>query len=358
MFKILVLNMGGTSTKVALYHDLTEVHEQTIRHSQEEIAAAPLNKDQVVIRAAAIRNWLESIGEKPEDLSAFAVRASAFAAVYGGTYLVNSFFREEILKAYAPDEKLLHGARLTIPVVECLSEGKDIPIYVTDPYTVNELSPYARVLGVKGYVRQPRYHALNQKAIARKWAEEHGKKYQECRIIVAHLGAGISVGVHENGKITEVNDATEGFGAMSPQRAGTVPTGVMLDLCFRQGLDYEGAHRRIRGEGGVLALLGTDDMREVEKRAENGDEQAELVFGAMAYQVAKEIGACAAVLKGKIDAICITGGIAYSQKMTDMIRDYVESFAEVSVYPGEIESYALASGAYRVLSGEEEPILL
>ncbi len=358
MYKILVMNMGGTSTKVALYGDLTLIAEQTIRHSQEEIARNPLNKDQVVLRADAIRNWLESAGYRVEDLSAFAVRASSFDAVYGGTYLDNPYFRKQILKVYNPDEVLLHGARITIPVVERLMGDCAIPIYVTDPYTVNELSPEARVLGVKGFERHPRYHAMNQKAIARQWATEHGKKYAECRLIVAHLGAGISVGVHLGGKIVEVNDSTEGFGAMSPQRAGTVPTGVMLSICYDMGLDKESARRMVRGEGGVMALLGTDDMRLVEERAKNGDEEADLVFRAMAYQVAKEIGAAAAVLEGNVDAILITGGIAYSERMTGLITRYVKAFAPVAVYPGEVESFALASGAYRVLSGEEEAILL
>jgi len=358
VYKILVMNMGGTSTKVALFEDLNTIAEQTIRHSQEDIQAHPLNRDQVILRAEAIREWLLSTGNRVENLSAFAVRASSFDAVYGGTYLVNPYFRKQILKVYKPDEVFLHGARITIPVVEYLMGENPIPIYVTDPYTVNELSPEARVLGVKGFERHPRYHALNQKAIARQWAQENKKSYKESRIIVAHLGAGVSVGVHRNGKIVEVNDSTEGFGAMSPQRAGTVPTGVMLSICFDMGLDKETARRMVRGEGGVMALLGTDDMRIVEQRAEKGDEQADLVFRAMAYQVAKEIGAAAAVLEGNIDAILITGGIAYSRRMTELITRHVKAFAPVFVYPGEVESYALASGAYRVLSGEEKAIVL
>lgn len=357
MYRILVINPGGLTTKLAVYEDKKCVLEYSKKHTQEEIDQGPLSWQQVIWRKDAILAWLQENEWTMDDFDALAVRgAPSSETTFGGTYLVKGRYRDAVMKLYHPDEVPIHGTRMTCAIAEALIGDRDIPIFVTDPGSVNELKPVARICGVKGYTRFASFHALNQKATARKFAEKIGKPYKDCRVIVAHLGSGITVGAHEGGKVVEVNNGGMGYGPMSPQRAGTVATSIMLELCFDKGYTREQVQRMVRGEAGVMALLGTDNMQEVEAMIQKGDEKAELVFNSMAYQIAKEIGSCTAALRGKVDGICITGAIAHSKRLVEEITSYVSTFAPVHVFPGEFENEALAFGAYRVLTGEEEPI--
>lgn len=354
MSKILVINLGGSSSKLAVFEDDKCELEQSIQHTQEEMAANPLSKQQVDYRSDIIEKWLAANGRSMADFDAIAIRATPIKqAVHGGTYHIAGRYRDLVMEQYFPDQRPVHGTRIAVPIAEKLMGDRKIPMYVTDPGGSNELPPVARMTGFKEITRYPTCHALNQKAVARKYAESIGKEYADCRFVVVHLGSGISVGAHANGGIVDVNEAGEGYGPFSPQRAGTIEVRTMLDLCFDYGMTKAEVRQKIRNQGGVLSHLGTDDMREVERRIAAGDEYAALVLDAMAYQLAKSIGARAAVLCGKLDAILITGAIAHSKLLVGKIREYVEAFAPVAIYAGEFESEALALGAYRVMSGKE-----
>lgn len=358
MSKILVLNLGGTSTKVAAYNDENLMAEKTLRHSAEEMEKYNTSALQVEYRAGMIRDWLAESSLAVEDFDAFAVRGAYIKeAKQSGTYLVNPVLRDKMLALYHPDKRMVHGIPLILPVAYNLLGGREVPIYVTDPTSVDEKLPEACLSGSPYFERLGRFHPLNQKAVARLAAKELGKKYEECNFVVAHLGAGISVGAHRRGRVIDVNDVGLGDGPFTPERAGGVPVGQLMDLCFSGKYTYDEVFRILRGKGGVMGYLGTSDMREVERRIEAGDEKAALVFRAMALQISKEIGACCASLCGDVDQIIITGGIAYSKRMTDMIGEYVGKFAEIKLMPGELECEALAMGALRVLRGEENPII-
>jgi butyrate kinase len=359
MFNILVLNLGGTSTKVAVFRDTQVEDEYTFRHSDEDISRLPLSAQQLEYREDLVKKWLKENGHTIERFDAVAVRGATIReANRSGTYLVKGFYKELLMELFIPEQPLVNGIRIVTPLALNLVGDLNIPIYITDPPSVDELQPIAKVSGLVEYERRGRFHALNQRAVARKHAQSLGKSYKECRLIVAHMGGGISVGAHQDGVVIDVNDAGDGYGPFSPDRAGTVSTEAMLDMCFNKKLSYQEVYRHIRGEAGIFAHLGTKDIRIVEQRIKSGDKKARLIFDAMVYQVAKEIGSCAAVLKGKADAILLTGGISYSEMVVSSIKNYVEAFAPVTVYPGEYENEALAAGALRILNKEEEPIIL
>jgi butyrate kinase len=219
---------------------------------------------------------------------------------------------------------------------------------------VDELEDIARISGMPEISRISIFHALNQKAVARRTARDMGKSYDDMNLIVAHLGGGISVGAHEKGRVIDVNNALDGDGPFSPERSGGLPVGDLARLCFSGKYTYSEIRKKISGSGGLVAYLGTNDGREVSKRIEQGDHQAAIIYEAMAYQIAKEIGSCAAVLKGRVDGIILTGGIAYDRRFTKWIEDRVKFIAPVILCPGEDEMSALSEGALRILNGEEE----
>jgi butyrate kinase len=229
-----------------------------------------------------------------------------------------------------------------------------IPAYIVDPVVVDELADIARISGCPEIPRISIFHALNQKAIARRYAAERNKRYEDLNLIVVHMGGGISVGAHAQGLVIDVNNALNGEGPMSPERSGSLPVGDLVKLCFSGKYTADDIHRKITGMGGVVAHLGINDMKEVGDRAAGGDEKAKIVFEALAYQTGKEIGSAATVLKGKAEAILLTGGIVYSEEMVRLISDMVAFIAPVVVYPGEDELLALAEGGLRVLNGETE----
>lgn len=361
MHRILVINPGSTSTKSAIFEDKKCIAEQSLAHSTEVLANNPLTDQQVELRKNCILDWMSEIGVDLKDIDAFAIRGCNIkGCTEGGTYLVNETIKNEILSKHIPDEKAPHASRLSLPIALSMCKSRNIekPIYITDPPCVNELSDIAKITGHPDFTRTSVFHALNSKAVAYRMAEELGKKYQDCKFIVAHMGGGISVGAHNFGRVTEVNDCIAGGGPFSPNRTGTLPVVPLVEYCFSGKYSEKEVIRMIKNEGGLLAHLGTADVREVEKRIESGDKHAETIYNAMAYQIAKEIGACYASLNCEVDAIIFTGGMANSVKLILNIRQYIEKIGLIKVIPGEFESEALAYGALRVLNKEEEPIIL
>lgn len=357
MYRILVLNPGATSMKIAIYENQKCIEDESLTLKSVDSLNSPLSRDQVKYRKKAILEWIKRKKYTINDFNAIAIRGAPIPSGHlGGTYLIKDIYQDELMALYFPDKPPVHDNRLLLPLVLELIGDRDIPIYMTDPPSVDELTAEAKVSGVKGYTRKASFHALNQKAVARKYAKEVGKSYFDCRLIVAHLGGGISVGAHLYGRVVDVNNASEGSGPFTPQRAGTVETRVMMELCYDKKFSKDQVHYLTRNESGLLGMLGTDDLKKVEEWVEAGDKQATIVFNAMAYQISKEIGSCVAVLSGKVDAIILTGGISHSKQMVSEIEKYVGCFAPIVVYAGEFENEALALGAYRVLSGLEEPV--
>jgi butyrate kinase len=236
-----------------------------------------------------------------------------------------------------------------------ISKKYNIPAYIVDPVVVDEMEEIAKISGHPLFERKSIFHALNQKAVARKAAEKLGKNYEDVNLIVVHMGGGISVGAHKNGRVIDVNNALDGDGPFTPERSGTLPLTQLIDMCYSGKYDYKFIRKRIKGNGGLVAYLGTNNAVEVQKMIENGDKKAELIYKAMAYQIAKWIGKMAAVLKGEVDAIVLTGGLAYDEKfMVKWLKEYVSFIAPVLVFPGGNEEEALSMGALRVLRGIEK----
>jgi butyrate kinase len=352
LFKILVLNPGSTSTKTYIYEGSIEVQQQTLRHDVQKIGKYPTVVSQLEFRLGIIKEWLASVGRRVKDFDAIAARGGALKPIVSGTYLVNERIIEDLREARYGE----HASNLGALIAKALVEGTSVPAFIVDPIVVDELQPEARLSGHPLLPRRSIFHALNQKAVARRAAKDLGKRYQDCRLVVAHLGGGISVAAHDRGQVVDVNNALDGEGPFTPERSGTLPAGQLVELCFSGKYSRDEVMRMVKGKGGLAAYLGTTDVREVEKRIAEGDPEAEAVFRAMAYQISKEIGAQSAVLEGKVDAIVLTGGIAYSERLVKLVSDRVKAFAPVLVYPGEDEGRALAEGVLRVLEGEERAL--
>ena len=350
IFKILTINPGSTSTKIAVFDNEDLVFEKTLRHSSEEIGKYEKVADQFEFRKQVIEEALKEGGVKTSELDAVVGRGGLLKPIKGGTYSVSAAMIED-LKVGVLGE---HASNLGGIIAKQIGEEVNVPSYIVDPVVVDELEDVARISGMPEISRASVVHALNQKAIARRYAREINKKYEDINLIVAHMGGGVSVGAHKNGKIVDVANALDGEGPFSPERSGGLPVGALVKMCFSGKYTQDEIKKKIKGNGGLVAYLNTNDAREVEERIEAGDEKAKLVYEAMAYQISKEIGASAAVLKGDVKAILLTGGIAYSKMFTEMIADRVKFIADVKVYPGEDEMIALAQGGLRVLTGEEE----
>lgn len=349
-FRMLAINPGSTSTKIAVFDNEELVFEKTLRHSSEEIGQYEKISDQFEFRKNVIEEAVKENGVKIEELDAVVGRGGLLKPIQGGTYKVVDNMIED-LKVGVLGE---HASNLGGIIAKEIAAAAGCPSFIVDPVVVDELDPVARISGMPELERKSIFHALNQKATARRAAVELGKKYEETNIIVAHMGGGISVGAHSAGRVVDVANALDGEGPFSPERTGGLPVGDLAKMCFSGKYTLDDIKKKIKGNGGIVAYLGTNDAREVETMIEEGNEKAKLVYEAMAYQVAKEIGSCAAVLKGKVDAIVLTGGIAYSKMFVKWIEERISFIGEVKVYPGEDEMIALAQGALRVLNGEEE----
>ncbi|MGE5239126.1 MAG: butyrate kinase [Chloroflexota bacterium] len=349
-FKLLIINPGSTSTKIAVFQDERSLFQTTLRHSVEDLEVFSRIVHQFQYRYNAVQEVLNQEGHDAARFDAFVGRGGLLGPISGGTYLVSRAMLQEL-----EEERYgSHASNLGALIAHRFAEAHGTPAFVVDPVTVDEMEEVARISGLPEIPRVSIFHALNQKAVARRAASEMGKRYDDAHLIVAHLGGGISVGAHRRGKVIEVNNAIAGDGPFSPERAGVLPSGQLVDLCF-SGYTRDEIMRKLVGQGGLVAHLGTNSAEEVERRIAASDEKAGLVYDAMAYQIAKAIGACATVLKGKVDAIVITGGLAHSSRLAEKIRTSVEFIAPVKIHAGEEEMLALAEGALRVLRREEEP---
>lgn len=350
VFRLLIINPGSTSTKIAIFDNEKPVLETTLRHSNEELAPYKSILEQFEFRKNVILDTLNQNGINITKLSAVVGRGGLLKPMEGGTYKVNGTMLED-LKIAAMGQ---HASNLGAIIANQIAEQLNIPAFIVDPVVVDEMHEVARISGMPELPRISIFHALNQKAVARRAAKDLGKAYEELNLIVAHLGGGISVGAHQNGRVIDVNNALDGEGPFSPERTGTLPVGGLMKLCYSGKYTIEELKKMVVGKGGLVAYLGTNDGRTVQAMVEGGNKEAELVYKAMAYQVAKEIGACAAVLEGKVDAICITGGLAYDKMLVGWIKERVDFIGDVRVYPGEDEMIALAEGGLRVLRQEEQ----
>jgi butyrate kinase len=351
--RILAINPGSTSTKFAVYFGSVCKLKKTLRHSIDDLSLYDNIIDQFEFRKGLIIDSLVEVGFDVDKIKYIIGRGGLTYPLKSGVYLVNN----QMLKDTRIGIFGQHASNLGPLIADYIA--LQIPgahAYVADPVVVDELEDIARFSGHPAFERRSIFHALNQKATARVHARKIGRKYEELNLIIVHLGGGISVGAHCKGKVIDVNNALDGEGPFSPERSGTLPAGQLIDLCFSNKYEKEEILRMVIGEGGYVAYLGTNDAQEVGKRAENGDEKARIIQDALGYQVAKAIGEMAVVLDGKVDAILLTGGLAFSNYLTKYISSKVEFISAVHIYPGEDELEALALNALRVATGEIEPL--
>ena len=350
MFRILALNLGSTSTKLAVYDGETPVLEQVLRHSAEEMAGVSDMAANAAFRKPLIMDFLQKSGVDIRSLNAVVGRGGMMRPIPSGVYAVNARMLADLNScAYGN-----HASNLGGILADDIASELGVPAFIADPTVVDELQDVARLSGNPAIPRRSVFHALNQKAIARRYAAECGKTYEEMNLIVAHLGGGATVGAHCKGRVIDVNNGLDGEGPFSAERPGGLPVIGLLNAFQDSALgDLEQTRRALLSRSGLVAYLGTNDGREVVARIEAGDKEAELAYRAMAYQISKEVGAMAVVLRGKVDAILMTGGFAYDKLLMSWIEEQVSFLAPVKIYPGEDELGALVQGALRVLRGQE-----
>ncbi len=350
-YRILALNPGSTSTKIGIYDNEHEILEKTIRHERSDLAPYSSIIDQYSFRKKMILQTLDQSGINLSKLSAVVGRGGLLRPIEGGTYTVNKDMLADLKQGYAGE----HASNLGGIIAFEIAEQLNISAFIVDPVVVDELMPEARISGFADIERKSIFHALNQKAAARRVAEKMDKSYEDIRLIVTHMGGGITVGAHCFGRVIDVNNGLHGEGPFSPERAGTVPAGDLVAMCFSGEYYSDEIMKKIVGGGGLVGYLGTNDAVEVENRISRGDEEAESVYNAMALQISKEIAASAAVLEGRVDAIVLTGGLAYGEEFIQKICSRIKWIADIIVMPGENELEALNAGALRVLRGQEKP---
>ncbi|MBI6020564.1 butyrate kinase [Clostridium perfringens] len=349
-YKLLIINPGSTSTKIGVYEGEKEVLEETLRHSSEEILKYDTIFDQLDFRKEVILNVLKEKGIDINELDAVVGRGGMLKPIEGGTYEVNDAMVEDLkIGVQGPHASNLGGI-LSNEIAKEIGKRS----FIVDPVVVDEMEEVARLSGVPELPRKSKFHALNQKAVAKRYAKEHNTSYEDVNLIVVHMGGGVSVGAHRKGRVIDVNNALDGDGPFSPERAGGVPSGELLEMCFSGKYSKEEVYKKLVGKGGFVAYTNTNDARDLIKLSQEGDEKGSLIFDAFIYQIAKEIGSMAVVLDGEVDAIVLTGGIAYSDYVTNAINKKVKWIAPMVVYGGEDELLALAQGAIRVLDGVEE----
>ncbi len=349
-YKLLIINPGSTSTKIGVYENEKEILEETLRHSSDEIAKYATIFDQLNFRKDVILNVLKEKNFDVNTLDAVVGRGGMLKPIPGGTYKVT----EELIEDLKNGVQGQHASNLGGILSNEIGSELNIPAFIVDPVVVDELEAVARISGIPELPRKSKFHALNQKAVAKRYGKESGQGYENLNLIVTHMGGGVSVGAHKKGKVIDVNNALDGDGPFSPERAGGVPAGDLIKMCFSGKYSESEVYSKLVGKGGCVAYLNTNDFRDVLKMSEEGHEEAQLIYDAFIYQVSKEIGAMATVLEGKVDKIILTGGLAYSDKVVNDIKKRVGWISEIKAYPGEDELLALAQGAIRVLSGEEE----
>jgi butyrate kinase len=347
MKKILVINPGSTSTKVALFENENRVNEKNIFHTNEELSKYHEINDQLEMRTAAVLDYLGELGVKPEQLSGIASRGGAFGYIKRGAYLVDEQLLEACKQPLAP-----HASNLAAGIGYSIGNPVGINTYIYDAVCTDEAEEMVKISGMPEIKRQMFTHVLNSRAVAIKVSKELGQEITDLNFVVVHMGGGISTNLLLKGRIADI--VVDDEGTFSPERTGRVGGRNLVKLCFNSGLTEREIQKKLRGKGGLIAYLGTNDAVEVEKMIESGDQKAELIYHALAYQLAKDIGGLAAAADGEIDYIIITGGIAYSKMMTQWITDKVKFLAPVKIVPGTFEMEALANGILRVINGEEK----
>lgn len=348
-FQILAINPGSTSTKIAWFSDEKEEWRETVRHDPDDLAAFPSVADQFEFRLSTIERAAEANGASLDALSAVAGRGGLVEPIPGGTYEVD----DALLKRLRMGRPWEHASNLGGILAGAICRQRGIPAFIVDPVAVDEMNPVAKVTGLPDLPKTSLGHALNVKATVRRAARDLKKPWDELNFIVAHLGGGITICAHEKGRMTDLNNANE-FGPFSPERAGGLPAGDLVRMCCAECMPEKDMRKRLVGGGGLAAYAGTSDVREVKAMAASGDARAREALEAMAYGIAKEIGAQAAALSGKVDAILFTGGVAFDSDFVAAVQKRIQWIAPVLVYPGEDEMSALAEGALRVLRGDEK----
>jgi butyrate kinase len=348
---ILAINPGSTSTKFSLFEEEKLVFEKTLRHSSEELKNFERITDQFHFRKDLIMNELSERKIDITSIAAVVGRGGLVKPIESGIYKVNQRMKDDLTSGYSGQHASNLGGLIADDIASSLCCAA---AFIVDPVVVDELQSVARISGHPEIERKSIFHALNQKAVARIYADSTGRKYEDLNLIIAHMGGGVSVGAHKNGKVIDVNNALNGDGPFSPERSGGLPSGQLVDLCFSGRFTHEELKAMITGKGGMVAYLGTNSFIEVCKMAENGDKKAQLIRNACSYQIAKEIGAMSAVLNGSVDAIILTGGMAYQDTNINEVKSMVSFIADVIVYPGEDELKALAFNGLLALDGKIE----
>lgn len=351
-FLILAVNPGATSTKIAVYENSTPIFEALQTHSAEELERFGSVIDQFHFRKRLIVDALGGAGIRVAGLDAVVGRGGLTKPLISGIYEVNEAMVRDLLDPVAH-----HASNLGGLIAAEIAEEAGCKAYIADPVVVDELCPEARYTGLPQIERRSIFHALNQKRMARKYAEAHGGRYEDMNFVVAHLGGGVTVGAHLRGRVVHTNSAMDGDGPFTPERSGGLPSKSLVELCFSGRYSREEIEKMIVGRGGMVAYLGTNSMIEADRRAAGGDAAAVEVMNAMSYDIGRYIGAAAAVLRGKVDAVIITGGVAHCRRITDYIKEMVGWIAPVEIMPGENELEALADNALRVLRGATEPMI-
>lgn len=348
-YLILAINPGSTSTKTGIFENETEIFMGAAIHSLDELARYPDVLSQCELRKKAILKDVTRSGIDFQNLDSVVGRGGFLRPMPSGTYKIN----DKMLKDLREGKYGVHASNLGGILAWSIAEETNAEAFIVDPVVVDELTDIARISGMPEIRRKSVFHVLNHKAVARFAARELGKPYNELNLIVVHLGGGITVGAHKRGKVVDVNDGLNGDGPFSPTRSGGLPVLEVIELLLSSKYKADELRRRVMREGGVSAYLGTNDMRKVKRLVERGHRKAKLIYEAMAYQVAKEIGSCGVVLEGNVDAIVVTGGIARDHMFVDLIKRRISFISKVLVYPGGDELKALAMGALEVLRREK-----
>lgn len=347
--KILVINPGSTSTKIAVYQSGSCIYEQTIRHYLDELVLYPNIISQFEFRLDLILGNLEIAGIPLEEIKIIMGRGGLTYPLESGVYEVDDRMLTHVRKGVMGQHASNLGPLLSHAIAKKIPGAK---AYIADPVVTDELEPIARISGHPRFERRSIFHALNQKAVARLYAKAQGRRYDELKLIVVHMGGGVSIGAHLNGRVVDVNNALDGEGPFSPERSGTLPAGQLIEACYCGNFTEEEMKKMVTGEGGMVAYLSTNSMKEISDFAEEGDEECRFFIEAFVYQVSKAVGEMATVLKGEVDAILITGGIAYSKLIVELLKERIGFISKVEVYSGEDEMASMEMNAELMLAGE------